>query len=163
MIELLLAIGILIVISVVAISNLQGRRSKKDLDSAVAQVVATLREAQTKSVAQDSGVIWGVHFGNTTNTPAFYALFKTSYSAANTKGYYPLPGAVSYVTSSVAQGSSLDITFAQISGVPSTSTSIILQLNTLIAGGSTGVLGPANVSRSATGKIFFDDFNRSNL
>lgn len=157
MIELLIVIGVIAALAFISVTTLVGRRSRVELDNTSRKIVATLREAQSRSAAQEGGTIWGVHFDNATS-PAFYALFKTSYNASNTVSRYPLSANVRYATSSVSSGGTLDITFAQISGIPSTSTAITVELFT--GGGGSG--GPS-VSRSGSGKIFFDDFNRSSL
>ena len=52
----------------------------------------------------------------------FYALFKTSYSAANTVVYKRLPASVRY--SSIVPGGFLDFAFSAISGLPSAPASI---------------------------------------
>ncbi|MDO8536825.1 MAG: hypothetical protein Q7R94_01100, partial [bacterium] len=65
---------------------------------------------------------------NTTNTAAFYALFKTAYSSTNTVGYSRLPAGIRYSISSVALGNAIDVVFAQTSGLPSVPTSITLEL-----------------------------------
>ena len=158
MFELLIVLGFVVILSIVVLPSLYGRRSRIDLDNTTRQIVALLREAQSRSMAQASSTSWGVRFENSTTTTPFYALFATSYATGTRIGYYRLPPSIRYATSSVAEGGFLDITFAQITGLPSTSTSIILELTT--SGG--GASGPS-VTRSGSGKIFFDDFNRSSL
>lgn len=157
-IELLIVIGFIAVLGVVVLVSLVGRRSRLEFDNTVKQIATLLREAQSRSMAQASSTEWGVHFENSTTTTPSYALFATSYATSTRIGYYRLPQSVRYATSSVAEGESLDVTFAQITGLPSTSTSITLELTT--SGGGTS--GPS-VTRPGSGKIFFDDFNRSSL
>ena len=161
LIELVTVAAVMVIISVVVITNLFSRRSKTDLDLTTRKIAATLREAQSRSAAQEGGTIWGVHFDNAASVP-FYALFKTAYSSANAVGSYRLPPSICFATSSVAQGSTLDVTFAQVSGLPSTSTSITLNL---VSGSCPSGAGEtqSSVIRTTSGKIFFDDFNRPNL
>lgn len=146
LIELLVVVGVIIILSVATFRNFFTRSAFGTLDSASKQVVATLREAASRSAAQEGATAWGVHLGNTTNTAAFYALFKTSYSSANTVGYYRLPDGVSYSTSSIALGSSIDVIFSQIYGIPSATPSITLNLtrgtatSTTIIVNSTGLI-----------------------
>lgn len=161
LIELAVVIGVMIILSIFIFSSLLSRRSRLNLDNTARQITASLREAQSRSIAQEGATIWGVHFDNGTTTP-FYALFKTSYSASTIQSLQRLPTSVCFATSSIAQGGTLDITFAQISGLPSTSTSITLNLvSGSCAGAAAGT--QSSVSRTTSGKIFFDDFNRSNL
>jgi type II secretory pathway pseudopilin PulG len=157
LIELLIVIGIIAILASVTFLSLFGTRRQNDLKGATQSIVALLREARSHSVAQDSGTIWGVHFDSTV-TPAFYALFKTSYNSSNTVGYYSLPVNIRYATTSFSASGTLDITFTQISGTPSASTTVTLELFS-----GAGSVPVANVSRISSGKIFFDDFNRPSL
>lgn len=160
LIEVMIVAGIAVIISVVAFVSLSGRRNITQLNTAGQQVVTLLREAQGRSISgSESGAAWGVHLDNVDTGKPFYALFRTAYVAANVVGQYPLPSNIRYATTSIAAGGSLDITFAQISGVPSTSTTITLEL---YRGGSAGGTSES-VSRNSSGRIFFDDFNRTNL
>ncbi len=156
LIEIAIVIAIIGIISIVAISNLFSRRSRVDLDNSTRQIVTLLRDAQSRSINQEDNVVWGVHFDNTTTTSGFYSLFKTSYSATNTVARYNLPNLVQFATSSIASGGTLDITFTNISGVPSTSTSITVQLVVNIgAGGVTEVATSTTITISSTGLISF--------
>lgn len=124
MIEIAAVIGIVVILSVVAFSNLSGRRNTVDLSSTTQQIATLLREAQSKSVSQTSGQAWGVHFENAA-TP-FYSIFSgDTYSASAEAGHYRLPSNVCFST--IGSGSSQDVTFSQISGQPSGATSIGLQ------------------------------------
>ena len=166
LIEVLLTVSIVVVLSTVAVINLSGNRRKADLDSATQQVAVLLREAQSNSVSQSKGSTWGVHFDNTNPASAFYSLFysaNSTYASSVSAGQYPLPADICYATSSVGTGSSTDIIFSSISGAPAASATITFQL--MSSGGCATATSSvvAGVSRSASGKIFFDDFNRSSL
>ena len=131
LIELIIVIGIIVIIAVVSLPNLLNRKNGSDLSNTASQIAIMLRQAQNDSMAQKNGLSWGVHFQNATATSPFYALFSSTssvYSASGTAGYYPLPNTVKYLTSTLPSGSSLDITFSQISGMASASTSIGLYL-----------------------------------
>ena len=157
LVELFLTLSIIAIISIVAISNLSGRKNKSDLNNVASEIAATLREAQTKSVSEDSGVAWGVHFDNTTSK-SFFALFKNSYSQANTFGSQTvLPQNVIFDPGTVPSGQSVDITFAKVTGIPAASTTIGLVLYYGSVGHNPGI------ARQTSGKIFFDNFNRSSL
>ena len=124
LIELLVVIGILIAVSVITVVNLAGKRVDADLTSTTQRIVTTLRQAQSDSMAQENGATWGVHFSNSTSTPPSFALFSGSYATGTVVGQYPLPATVAYLTSTLASGATLDITFAQVTGAASASTSI---------------------------------------
>jgi type II secretory pathway pseudopilin PulG len=126
--EIMVAIGIIAVLGLVVMLNLFGRKSATELDAATKQIVAILREAQSRSVSQADGAAWGVHFENSTATAPFYALFRSSYSSENRVGYYRLPPVVGYATTSIPEGGFKEITFAQITGAASASTSVQILL-----------------------------------
>lgn len=167
LVELLVSLGIIAIIATISVIGLSGYRSGDVLASATKQVGALLREAQSNAMAQSQGAAWGVHLDNTTTTAAFYSLFYTmsgTYASSVQVNRALLPSGVCYASSSVAVGSSTDIIFSGISGLPSASATIILQLlGTGNCGTATSSGSVAGVNRSASGKIFFDDFNRSNL
>ncbi len=167
MVELLVTLGVIAVIATFSVIGLSGYRSTATLTSATKQVGALLREAQSNAMAQSQGAAWGVHFDNTIATAAFYSLFYTmngTYASSVQVNRSLLSAGVCYASSSVPVGSSTDIIFSGISGRPSASATIILQLlGTGTCGTVTSSTSGGSVSRSASGKIFFDDFNRSNL
>lgn len=129
LIEIMIVAGIVATISVVALVSLFGRRNLTQLNTTGQQVVTLLREAQSRSMSgSESGATWGVYLENSTSTAPFYALYKNTYSSANTLGYYRLPPNVQFVTSTLASGASTTITFTPISGLSSVSTTISLRL-----------------------------------
>jgi prepilin-type N-terminal cleavage/methylation domain-containing protein len=152
LLEVLLALALVAVIALIVLVNLQPTKSNKDLTNITSRIVATLREAQTKSIAQDSGVIWGVHFGNGTSTSPYYVLFHGSYSSANIMGsQVVLPPDVCYTT--IPSGSFLETTFALNSGIPSTSTSIGLNLKS--NGCAAAAIGTWNNTTPLPGAVQF--------
>lgn len=75
LIELLIVISITVVLSVVGVINISSQAKKRLLESTTQEIVSYLRYAQQKSIAEEAGLIWGVHFENATSSPDFYALF----------------------------------------------------------------------------------------
>jgi type II secretory pathway pseudopilin PulG len=128
LIELIVTLGVFIVISGIVLVNITGQRTQTDINDVTEQIGATLRQAQSDSMAQENGVSWGVHFENSTGTSPFYALFYSSYSSSTIVGHYPLPASVAYNTSTFASGAMLDVIFSQVTGVSSVSTSIMLYM-----------------------------------
>jgi prepilin-type N-terminal cleavage/methylation domain-containing protein len=128
LIELIVTLGIFIVISGFVFINIAGRRSQTDLLDATDQIGALLREAQLDSTAQKNNASWGVYFANSTATSPFYVLFTNTYSVSNTIGYYILPASVSYNTATLASGATSSVTFSQVTGMASASTSIGLYM-----------------------------------
>ena len=128
LVELLVVILIIGVISFFGLLSLFSRKGKTDLDNTVIQITSLLGEARSRSAAQASSTSWGVHFDNTGAPPFFATFYSGAYSTSTRTGYYKLPTSLVYATSTVPSGSSVDITFNQISGLASASTSITLLL-----------------------------------
>lgn len=126
--EMLIVMAIVVILSLVAMANLVGRRNQSQLTSTAATMVGLLREAQSRSVAQTSSTSWGVHFENSTTASPFFSLFAISYASSSEFGHYPLPAWVGYAPSSVGLGSYAETMFAQISGSASGSSSISIYL-----------------------------------
>ncbi len=126
LVEMIIVIAIIAIVATVSLINLRGFRSRTDLNSSVQKISALLREAQSRSGAQESGKIWGVHFENSISVAPFYALFYDTYGSTTVIERYALPNMIGYSASSISRGSSTTITFSQISGFPSASTSITL-------------------------------------
>ena len=127
LIEVLMVIFLITILAVVTIANLLGKRSRTELDNTASQIASLLREARSKSMLQASSTSWGVHFENATTS--FYSIFSsTTYATSVERGHYVLPSSVIYVSSTVSQGGSKDITFAQITGLSSVSTTVTFRL-----------------------------------
>lgn len=153
LVELLVVIGVMAILSSVILVNVFNKSGRGSFNSTVQEIVSTLREAESRSVAQEGATAWGVHFENATGTSPFFALFKTSYNSANTVGFHRLPTGVSYSSSSITQGSSLDVIFSQASGVPLATSSITL---TLTAGSMSGTISTSTtINITSTGLINF--------
>ena len=138
LVELLVVIAIVGILATVTFLNLFGTRRQNELNSTSQAIVALLREARSRSTTQVSSTSWGVHFENSIATKPFYALFFSStYSPATTVGYYRLPPSVGYATSSILSGSFKKITFSQLNGLASVSTSVSIYLLTSPSNSST--------------------------
>ncbi len=150
LIELLIVISVIAVISVAALLNLLGRSAQTDLNNVTEQMASLLREARSRSVSQASSTSWGVHFDNSTTTAPFYTLFYSqTYSASTTIGYYRLPSGLAYATSSITSGSSVDVTFTQLSGQASASTSIKIYVS------GKGTSNSSTISVASSGAVSF--------
>ncbi len=128
LVELLVVVAIMVVLATVALANLSSRKNSTDLTSASKQIAALLREAQSNAMAQEGGTVWGMHFENATATAPFFALFSSRYSPTTTVGFYRLPAGVAYQPATLPSGTSRDVTFAEITGAASASTSIGLYM-----------------------------------
>lgn len=129
LIELLIVIGIIGILASVTFLSLFGARKQNDLNGTSQNIAALLREARSRSVAQSLSTSWGVHFENSTATSPFYALFfSAEYGPTVTIGYYRLPSSVGYASLSIPSGSFKEVTFSQLNGLASVSTSVSIYL-----------------------------------
>ncbi len=128
LIELMVVLAIIAIISIVTAVSLFSARNTNNLTNAANEIGALLREAQSRSANQIQGAAWGVHFDNTNPSAPFYALFSGTYSTSTRVDFSPLPTNIIFNTTTLASGTSLNISFAQITGLPSTSTAITLDL-----------------------------------
>ena len=148
LVEILIVVAITVIIGTLLYMNLGSKKNRTVFDGVVRQAVSTLREAQNKSITQSSSSGWGVHFDNAA-APSFSLFYGSSYSTTTSVSVVKLPVGINYAN--IASGSSQDATFAQLSGMPSSSGPIILQYT---AGG--GVFASTTIIiNTSTGLISF--------
>lgn len=128
LVELLVAITLIMILGAITFSNLYRRRNITNLNTVTNQIVALLNEARNRAINQDKDSSWGVYFEYPTSSPSFYVLFYSNYSTSTIVKRYLLPNYIYYRTSTIPLGGSLIITFNKISGDPSTTTNIYLDL-----------------------------------
>lgn len=144
LIELLTVLGMIVFIVAVSSLALSSSRRKTDFDQVKVRMSTLLSDAQSRSINQERGLAWGVHFDNSASG-AFYALFYGSYGASSEIGHYALPSDVGYVTSTVAVGSYKEIMFKTVTGAASSSGSIAVQLLSSPFTSSTISVSPSGV------------------
>lgn len=137
LIEVLIVAAVAAIITVAATVTLFRSRTGNDLKNATQQIATLLQEAQSRSITQSSGASWGVHFDNAGAMP-FYALFSgSSYSTSAVVTYAKLPADLCYST--LSKGSSTDVVFNQVSGLPSATSSIGVKTSDGCTGGGTAI------------------------
>lgn len=146
LVELILIIALMVVIVMISILALGGRKGTTELEGITKQIVSQLREAQSKSASQVNSTTWGVRIDNATSGAYFGGYSSSTYATTTRSGYTRLPRNIRYVTSTLPVGTYREITFSQISGIPSTTTIVSLQLvdtptaSTTITVGESGVI-----------------------
>lgn len=125
LIELLIAVAILTVVTVIGSVNLFNYYSRQNLSLTVDEIIAFLRDAQGRSLTQESGDQWGVHFSNATTTN-FQLFHGPSFASSTLVMNRDLRPGVQFIAP--ATGSSTDVVFLKITGYPNASTSIIVAL-----------------------------------
>jgi type II secretory pathway pseudopilin PulG len=118
LVELLTVVAIMMVLGLIGVLSLTSKKNSTDLSTTVSEAAALLREAESRSTTEAQGVVWGVHFANVTNTAPFYALFSSAYAPTATISYYRLPSDIAYATATLPVGSTTNIIFNQVSGLP---------------------------------------------
>ncbi|KKR55666.1 MAG: hypothetical protein UT92_C0001G0009 [Candidatus Curtissbacteria bacterium GW2011_GWA1_40_24] len=125
LIELLIVIGITVVLATISFLNIFNFRGQNDLDLTVKEIVVVLRNAQDRSISQESGSRWGVHFENPVSAGGFYDLFSgIDYSTSSLVSRSTLRSNLQF--SDPAGGNSKDIIFSPVSGLPGGSSTIII-------------------------------------
>lgn len=84
LIEILVAIGIIVTLTVLSITSFYSIRKEASIEITAKNIVSALRFAKNKTLASEQASQYGIYF-NTTSTPDQYILFKgSSYSSRDT-------------------------------------------------------------------------------
>lgn len=121
LIELLIVLGIGVILGTVGFINYTGYGSERRLEGVVDGIAATLRHTQSRSVAQEDGKQWGVHFENPSSGADFYQIFSGDTWAAGTREVRrPLGRPVVFVAPTT--GNSIDVIFTKRTGTTTAAT-----------------------------------------
>ena len=127
LIELLITIGIVAVLGTIGTMNLVNYRSRNILDLQTQEIVATLRDAQSRSISQENGRPWGIHFENPSSDSDYYSLFASStYNSSDINSTTTLNSAVVFLDPSA--GGSKNVNFSAVTGLPSAADSLAIAL-----------------------------------
>lgn len=118
LIEILIVVGIGAILAGFTMVSLFGKRNVDSLNATVRQMATTLREAQSRAVAQSSSTDWGVAFLNLTSDDPSYDLFAGQDPATPgaRAAKNALPTGVTYTIPQSNESSS--IVFQQLTGAP---------------------------------------------
>ncbi len=135
LIELLITVAVVAILGAMIVPSLIGFKRSQDLDSASRLIVATLREAQQRSITQDAGGQYGVRFVNDA-TDYFQVIQATQQAQAGgcpspetvtfTGKQYAIPSSIEFTDPSL--GSKCDVFFEKLTGLPNPSDAISLQI-----------------------------------
>lgn len=127
LIELLIVISIFSVLATYGIFSMFSFYQRKNLDNDAQKIAFTVRAAKDKSITQEDSSQWGVHFENPATSTDFYILFKGSvYSSSTAVLRKNLNAGNKFL--SPASGTSKDVIFSKMEGLPAATTSIIISL-----------------------------------
>lgn len=117
LIELLVIIGILIILTMIAVPVFRSFQKESDLTNSTEEIINTLRLAQNKTLASEKNSQWGVYF-STSTTPHQYTLFKgSSYVSRDTSAdeIYNLPERIEIYEINLANGGT-EVVFDRVAG-----------------------------------------------
>ena len=131
LIELMLVLTITAVVSSFGIINIFNFKANQDLDNTAKEIVASLREANAKSITGDNSNLlnesWGVHFDNI-SIPAFYEVFNgDAYPGTTFRKRILNPGLEFEIP---ASNSSLDVLFDKLTGITNPPQNVKIRLKT---------------------------------
>ncbi|HEY4497004.1 MAG TPA: prepilin-type N-terminal cleavage/methylation domain-containing protein [Candidatus Paceibacterota bacterium] len=127
LVELLVTIGILAIIGSIAYSGFFVSKDTKTLESFTKRIVADLRSASSRAVAQEESDAWGIHFENPTGEDNdFYWLWHgNDYATGTSISRTSLPQSIRFTDP--ASGTSKDIVFAKLTGLPDSTADISIE------------------------------------
>ncbi len=127
LIEILIVVAVTAVLAAIGFVSFVGFRAQNNLNLTVNEIIFLLRNTQNRSITQENGSNWGIHFENPSNQDDFYALFQGAvYSSGNTVLRANLRPAVQF--NDPSSGANKDIVFNPISGLPTASATVIISL-----------------------------------
>ena len=128
LIELLLVVGILIILIAIAVPNFRSFQKETVLNNSTEEIIATLRLAQSKTLASERASQWGVYF-ETVTQPHQHTLFKGENYAARDSSFdetHKLPSAVEIYGIDLNGGN--EAVFNRVTGTVNPSGSLSLRL-----------------------------------
>ena len=115
LIEVIISIAILAVVSTVGFLALTSYKGGKNIELTMNELVAVIRDAQRRSITEQDGKQWGLHFINSTSTAHSYEMFNgASYTPSTVSSTYSLKRSVAF--SNPSEGLNVDTIFSAISG-----------------------------------------------
>jgi len=134
--ELLIVVAITTILAGVGASSYINQQRAKLLNTTAQEIVGYLRYAQQKSIAQESGNQWGIHFENPASGDDFYALYTgVSYTSPEETRY--LHKGIEYETPTA--GNSIDVSFNKLTGTSATSTTQSITIESTVINSTTTI------------------------
>jgi prepilin-type N-terminal cleavage/methylation domain-containing protein len=154
LLEIIIVIALSAVLSTIGIASLRSFQRYAEIDAAANQIVAVLREARDRAVADSTSTGYGVHFES-----GRYVRFTGSvYSATSTVNIvYSLPPALELY--SINLGGDSDVIFSPLNGAPDAAGSASIRViedqsqSRVIQVFSTGAIGIGDAATSSSGRI----------
>jgi len=127
LIELIITLGIIVVLAGVGFLGILNYKNIQSVNSTAQGIITVLRNAQNRSLSQEGGSRWGVHFENPSGANDFYDLFHgASYTTSGLVSRTALPSGVEFVLPPI--GSSSTVIFYSVTGLPDNPLTIKISL-----------------------------------
>lgn len=121
LVELLITIAIVVIIGAIGFINFANYRQRNNVKLTAQEIIALLRDAQNRAIAQDSGTSWGVQFNNPSST---YAEFSGgSFSPGSILSQSSLPTNLIFLVP--GPGTSSSVVFATLTGAPTSTSGMV--------------------------------------
>jgi len=127
LLELVIVITTIAILGTVGFVKLTDYFIRNNLEKDAQKIAFTLKNARDRSITQDRGLQWGVHFENPASGKGFYELFAGTSYPGQTILRNNLNTGVEFLNPSAS--STLDILFSKVTGFASASTTIIIALS----------------------------------
>ncbi len=125
LLEILIAVAVMALAAGLGFMSLSGMRRTAALDEASRNIVAVLRDAQARAIAQSAGASWGVRFAAVAGGDDFYALWSgSSFSGATST--VSLANTLEF--EDPAAPGTRDVLFAKLTGLPAASATITVRI-----------------------------------
>ncbi|MDP1706620.1 MAG: LamG domain-containing protein [bacterium] len=140
LIELMVVLVIMVVIALGVAFNLGGFNTKQNLELALNSLTAVVRDTQQRSVTQQDGGTWGLHFYNTDSDR--YEVFKgINYDAGTLDKFYVFRHGIGF--SNPSTSSTIDVIFNALNGK-----SVNNQIISLVTSKGEGLVGDVIIGQS---------------
>jgi len=130
MMEMMIAIGVVAIVSTAGFINLRNFQDKKSLINEADNIVASLRRAQQNAVGEENASAWGVKFFNQVSGGDYYKIFYgSSYAAGTVLETRYLPTGLEFTDPTSGNGK--EIVFTKETGVAAAATVTIARSGNL--------------------------------
>ena len=126
LLEILLVMGILVILSAVAVSSFINYQIVVEADEEAQRIESLLRSAQGKAITFEENSQWGVHFSNPSSSPSFYEIFAGPTYPGTIKETIYLSSR--FVFTNPVVGATQDIIFEKRSGKSTIGATIIITI-----------------------------------
>ena len=119
LIELLLVIAIVAVLATVSFVSISSYGVSNTLQRTGEEVAAAFRNTRQRSMSQENGTAWGMHFSNATSGNTYTSFGGTSYASSTSRNAYTLGNGISF--GNPPTSTSVDVLFNPLTGYPNQS------------------------------------------